>query len=94
MKVRWSKRALDDLDAIGEFIAEDDPGAAAAWVGRLFRRAEDAADQPSAGRVVPEVGDPSIRELIEKNYRIVYQVRAEDVLIVTVLEGHMRLRLP
>lgn len=88
MTVRWSKRALDDLDAIGHHIAADNPTAAVAWVARLYRRAENAAHHPLAGRIVPEFGDRSLREVIERRYRIVYRVLDDDILIITVFEGH------
>jgi toxin ParE1/3/4 len=90
--LRWSKRALDDLETIGEHIAADRPRVAVEWVARLFRRAEDAAEHPLAGRVVPERGDPSLREVIERRYRIVYRVFDDHVLIVTIFEGHKRFR--
>lgn len=91
MTLRWTKRALDDLEAIGEFIAKDRPATAVQWVARLYRRAEYAASHPLAGRVVPERSDPSLREVIEKNYRIVYRVLDDEILVITVFEGHKQL---
>jgi toxin ParE1/3/4 len=90
--LRWSKRALDDLEAIGEYIACDRPVVALEWVARLYQRAENAAAHPLAGRVVPERDDPTLREVIEKQYRIVYRVLDDEILIVTVFEGHKLLR--
>lgn len=70
MKLEWSARARRDLLALGDRIAADDPGAALAFVERLRARARTAARFPRSGRVVPEVHDVAIRELIEGNYRI------------------------
>jgi plasmid stabilization system protein ParE len=40
---------------------------------------------PETGRIVPELENNEIRELIEGNYRIVYRVKAKDyVEILTV----------
>ena len=45
------------------------------------------------GRVVPEIGNPDIRELIFKKYRIVYRLNANCIEILTVFEGHRLLRI-
>jgi plasmid stabilization system protein ParE len=48
--LRWTERAANDLIAIGEYIAPDNPAAARAWVEELRQRAvksvEDAARWP------------------------------------------------
>jgi plasmid stabilization system protein ParE len=36
---------------------------------------------PRSGRAVPELGQPSIREVIVRNYRIVYQLVGGEVFI-------------
>ena len=43
---------------------------------------------PLAGRKVPEFMRDDIRELIEGNYRIVYQVFEDRLVVLTVFEGH------
>ncbi|MBN1359621.1 MAG: type II toxin-antitoxin system RelE/ParE family toxin [Sedimentisphaerales bacterium] len=39
------------------------------------------------GRLVPEVNDPAIRELILGNYRVIYRLRGDLVEILTVHRG-------
>jgi len=46
-----------------------------------------------SGRVVPEVGDDTVREVIHGNYRMVYRVRSDLVEIVTVFHGARFFRL-
>jgi plasmid stabilization system protein ParE len=92
MKPRWTARARDDLKAIGRFIARERPRAARAWVARLQERARLAARAPRAGRVVPEIGQDDVREVLVSNYRIVYRIRGRAVEILTVFEGHRLLR--
>jgi len=41
------------------------------------------------GRVVPEIGDDTYRELIFQNYRIVYRVLATGVVIIGVIHAAM-----
>ena len=48
---------------------------------------------PLSGRVVAEVGDESLREVIYGNYRIVYRVRQDLVEIATVFHGARLFRL-
>lgn len=92
MRLRWTQRARADLRAIGQFIARDNPRAARAWVTRLQDRARRAAGAPRSGRVVAEVGDEDIREVLLGAYRIVYRVRPRVIEILTVFEGHRLLR--
>jgi toxin ParE1/3/4 len=84
----WSQRAWNDLQEIESFIAADDPRAAKRWTGRLALAAERAALMPLSGRIVPEFGREEIREILQKNYRIVYHVGEERVVILTVFESH------
>ena len=86
--VVWTDRAVSDLDAIGDFIAADDPVAAERWVRVLIAAAEGAAGTPLAGRRVPQLGRDDIREVLKRTYRIVYRVRDDRVEVLTIFEGH------
>jgi len=92
VRLRWTERSRSDLLAIRRFIARDKPGAARAWLARLRHRALQAADLPSAGRKVPELGRDDVREVLERGYRIVYRVLEDEIHILTVFEGHKSLR--
>jgi toxin ParE1/3/4 len=94
MKTDFSPAALADLEEIGLYIARDNPRAAEVWVDKLVDRAERAALQPRGGRVVPEMGDPDIREVFLRTYRIIYRVEPDRILVLTIMEGHHRLRSP
>jgi plasmid stabilization system protein ParE len=74
-KLIWSPSARLDLKDIATFIAEDSPSAAERFVRNLFQAVERLGDFPESGRIVPEFGDPDIREVIRKPCRIVYRVR-------------------
>ncbi len=84
----WSARALLDLDEIQDHIADDSPRAAERWALVLWEAANAAAQRPSVGRMVPEVGRPDVREVLRGAYRIVYLVRGDRIFVLTVLEGH------
>lgn len=88
IRLRWSMRARHDLAEIGQYIAQDDRQAARRFLARLRARAAQAASHPASGRRVAELLREDVRELIEGNYRIVYQVFERQVIVLTVFEGH------
>lgn len=92
MKVEWSPLALERVEDIAQYIAQDDPDAAVRWVVELFDAVERLAEFPQSGRVVPEVGIRRIREVIFGAYRVIYTVR-DKVEILTVRRGSQLLRL-
>lgn len=42
---------------------------------------------PGIGRVVPEIGEPTVREILRGMYRVIYRYRDERVEILTVFHG-------
>jgi toxin ParE1/3/4 len=93
MKVIWTREALDKLTEIEEFIAQDSPQRAETFVSYLIERGESISKNPQIGRIVPEILNSDIREIIVRKYRIVYRVQKELIEILTVFEGHRLLRL-
>lgn len=91
MKVRWSPLALERIEDIAQYIAQDNPEAARRWVDALFSTVERLADFPESGRMVPEVGIKRIREVIFGSYRVIYSVR-DNVDILTVRRSSQLLR--
>ena len=92
MKLFWTETAKRDLIAIRQYISADNPTAAKKWVDRLRQRVRNSLQAPLAGRMVPELAREDIRELIEGNYRIVYQVLDDRIVVLTVFEGHQLLK--
>ena len=88
MNLFWTETAKKDLMAIRRFIAADNPNAARQWIARLRDRARNILPVPESGRIVPEFSREDIRELIEGNYRIVYQVFPDHIVVLTVFEEH------
>jgi toxin ParE1/3/4 len=94
MRVTWSREASENLVEIEEFIARDSLERAVRFVDVLIDHAEAIlTDNPKSGRVVPEIGNPGMRELIYRGYRIVYRLKEDVPEILTVFEGHRLLRL-
>ena len=86
MKLFWTETAKQDLQAVRQYVVADNPAAAKRWIERLRERARNALHPPLAGRKVPEFSRDDIRELIDGNYRIVYQVSADRLVVPTVFE--------
>lgn len=92
MHAELSPGALADLEDIEEYIARDDPEAAERWIRKILEKIQRAGESPRAGRIVPELADKSIREVLLKTYRIVYRIEVSRILVVAVFEGHRQLR--
>lgn len=71
-QVEWSPRAVDDLEAIAQYIASDSVAYAAAVVKTIFETTSKLSHFPFSGRVVPELADDDIREWFAYSYRIIY----------------------
>ena len=84
VNIIWADVAVEDLQHIFQFIAIDSPKYAQQQVDRIINRVDQLEQFPQSGRVVPEFNNPQIRELIEGQYRIVYQIDQLDVLIARV----------
>ncbi|MCI0484997.1 MAG: type II toxin-antitoxin system RelE/ParE family toxin [Blastocatellia bacterium] len=92
MKIVWSPLALEMVDEIADRIAEESLEAAKVWLIDIFGAVDRLQEFPESGRVVPEVKHSNIREIIFKNYRVIYRVERKQVSILTV--RHSRQRLP
>jgi toxin ParE1/3/4 len=87
IKVLWTEQAQVDLVNIRDYIARDSSGYAEVVVDRIFEGVDRLAEFPLSGRLVPEVQDERMREVILGSYRIVYRVRADVVEVLTVFHS-------
>ena len=92
MRLVWAERAVQDLESIETYIARDNLSAAISTTNGLIARAETLLKHPRKGRVVPEVANPDIRELIVGNYRLVYRIHGKTIEILQVFEAHRMFR--
>jgi toxin ParE1/3/4 len=83
--IRWTNRALNDLEEIGEYIEKDSIKYASITVKGIYSAAMLLKDFPDLGRIVPEFDNPKIKELIHGNYRIIYKrIDHEIVEIISI----------
>jgi toxin ParE1/3/4 len=91
-EIKWTLNALQDIESIAEFIAQDSERFASIQIDKFFIRSQILEQFPLAGKIVPELGDDNIRELIEGNYRIIYRVVSESrVDILTIHQSYQLL---
>jgi toxin ParE1/3/4 len=85
LRLRWTRLAEQDLDAIALYIGQDSPASAARVVLELIDQAETLLpDNPAIGRPGRVIGT---RELVigRLPYIIAYRVRDKDLEILRVL---------
>lgn len=83
-EVIWSPRAIKDINEIAEYIAKDSLQYAKAQTKLFVEEAESLGGHPHRGRVVPELGISSIRQILCGHYRIIYEISDDVVGILTI----------
>jgi len=79
-KIVWTEQSVFDLKDIFDYISKDSKRYAENQVRRIKAKTLILKTQPVSGRIVPELGISQIRELIEGNYRIVYQILNKELI--------------
>ena len=85
--VIWSRPAKQDLRNIHDHIAFDSKFYAKKVVQDIIEKSGNLEDFPLIGRMVPELEDPDVRELIVYSYRLIYRVSAGTIEILTLVHG-------
>ena len=83
--VIWSDPAKADLRSIHDFIAHDSRHYAKKVVQDIAVKTEVLDELSRMGRVVPELGNETIRELSLYSYRILYEIKNQDVFVLAVI---------
>jgi len=90
MRVRWLRGALENLNAIGEYIAQDNPVAARETVLRIFDAIDAVAADGNAQRGRPG-RVPGTRELVvTPHYLVPYRIKGETLQVLRVLHARQR----
>ncbi|MFK4751844.1 type II toxin-antitoxin system RelE/ParE family toxin [Oceanobacter antarcticus] len=91
MKIVWSPQAAEQVRDIASYIAFDKPAAAVEWVESVFNAVKPLENFPESGRMVPEIRQRNIRELILGNFRIIYHLHRQKIRIISVKRFRQRL---
>jgi len=89
-QVIWSDTALQDMETIYDFLAQNSQPAAQRIIETILSRAKQVESFPESG-VKQETIEPAIKEyryLIEGNYKIIYsyQTETQTVHIATIFD--------
>ena len=90
-KVSWTRRSINDLKLIHEFISLDSKFYADRFINKIVSgypiakaTEEKLIEFPESGRIIPEKEENDLRELIEGNYRIFYRMQRNNVTILRI----------
>jgi addiction module RelE/StbE family toxin len=83
----WTPQAIGDVEAVRAYIARDSARYAAFVAEQIVEAVDRLSAFPLSGRVVPELGQKTVREVIYGNYRIVYRVTESAVQVLTVFHA-------
>lgn len=84
-QIVWSESALEDLEAIAEYVAESSVSSAKKVVTKVRDATRKLEQFPHLGMIVPELGDPTIRQSLVLQYRIIYQVENDRLVVLSII---------
>jgi addiction module RelE/StbE family toxin len=93
VEIKWTNNTLEELDDIANYISKDLPKYAQILVKQIYEMVSHLKQVPKFGRKVPEYNYPNLREILYKNYRIIYLVKNEYLQIISVIHGSRSLIL-
>lgn len=91
-KVNWAYEATTDLEALAEYIARDSAFYASAFVREIRDASRLLNEFSERGCIVPELGNPNIRELFIREYRLIYSIKESRVVIIGLIHGKRDLK--
>jgi toxin ParE1/3/4 len=92
VEVIWTEPALNDLDAIADYIALDNPTAARELVQRVFGRVDQLIAHPDSGSKPQELRGWRYRQIVEPPCRIFYRRDRDSVYVLFVTRGERQVR--
>lgn len=91
-EIVWTEPALTDLDASADYIALENPVAAAELVKRIFGHVGQLADHPDSGSRPPELKRSRYRQIVESPCRVFHRHDGHKVFILHVMRTERLLR--
>ncbi len=91
-EVVWALPALADLEAIAEYIAVENPTAAAALVQRVYEHVGQLEQHPESGSRPAELRGSRYRQIVEPPCRVLYRYDGSKVFVLSVIRGEQKLR--
>ena len=86
-KVIWSVQAASALNEAVGYVSADSPSAGIQLLEAALEAGSRLAELSERGRVVPEVGSPTVRELFVFKYRLMYEIANQEVHVIAFVHG-------
>lgn len=86
-RIVWGESAQTALDEVLTDIAQTSIDGAVRVLTRALEVADSLSTLADRGRVVPEIAESTLRELFVYDYRLLYRVREDRVVIRASLHG-------
>lgn len=80
----WTLQAANELEAIHDWIAQDDPVQAKRQARLLYKAVSTIPQFPEVGRMIPEYCLPAYREKVHGAYRILYWLTTKEITILSI----------
>jgi len=85
--IRWSGPAIREFEGALDYIARDNRDAADRLARAIHRAIGRLRAFPESGRMVPELEDPALREVMHSPFRVIYQRQENLVEILAVVRA-------
>jgi addiction module RelE/StbE family toxin len=90
VQINWTFQAKEDLKSISDYISRDSVHYAKLHVNKIRTRTKILKSHFKIGKIVTEIGDQNIRELIQGNYRIIYKIVSENQIDILTIHHSAR----
>jgi plasmid stabilization system protein ParE len=95
MVINYTTRFVHEVDEQAEYLAQYSPARATLFVDSIFRQLDLLRQHPRLGRIVPEFRNDLVREVLFRQYRLIYRIISDDRIDVLALQTGLRpLQLP
>ena len=91
--VIWTQPAKADLRSIHDFIAHDSRHYAKKVVQDIREKTDILEQLPKRGKKIPELNDDQVRELSLYSYRIIYEINAQGIFVLAVVQKRRDLKV-
>ena len=83
-EIVWTAHAINDWEAVAAYHAATSERVMNLIMQAIERGVSRLSAFPKSGRIVPELGNENIREVVSNRYRIIYEISDNKVFILTI----------
>lgn len=91
MRIVWAPLAIERVRDIAAYTATHNPEGARQWAEDLFEAVGHLSQFPELGRMVPELGRHELREMVWREYRVIYRLDPDLINILALVHGRQHL---